>query len=217
MDTTAPSGTVSINGAAAYTRSTSVSLALSASDAGGVTWMRFSEDGVKWGEWEPYATTKAWTLVGANGTKTVFAQYRDGAGNVSETASDTIVLDTAKPSAGATTPANSATGRARKTNLTVAFSEKMDPATTNKSTFKLYKVTSTGTTQVTNVAVSLSPDGLKATLDPFGATSTLLAAKTKYKAVVTAGAKDLAGNALDQKPTAAGNQPKVWYFTTGAS
>ena len=34
----------------------------------------------------------------------------------------------------------------------------------------------------------------------------------QIKAVVGTGAKDLAGNALDQNPTKAGNQPKVWKF-----
>jgi hypothetical protein len=42
-----------------------------------------------------------------------------------------------------------------------------------------------------------------------------LASRTKYKAVVTSGAKDAAGNALDQGPSATSNQQKVWYFTTG--
>jgi hypothetical protein len=37
---------------------------------------------------------------------------------------------------------------------------------------------------------------------------------TRYKAVVTTGAKDLSGNGLDQNPGAAGNQQKVWFFTT---
>ena len=40
---------------------------------------------------------------------------------------------------------------------------------------------------------------------------------TKYKAVVTTGAKDVVGNALDQDPSASGNQPKEWYFTTGST
>jgi hypothetical protein len=34
-----------------------------------------------------------------------------------------------------------------------------------------------------------------------------------YKAVVSTGAKDLAGNRLDQNRNSAGLQPKVWYFT----
>jgi len=32
--------------------------------------------------------------------------------------------------------------------------------------------------------------------------------------VVTIGAKDLAGNTLDQKPKTAGKQQKAWTFTT---
>ncbi len=34
-----------------------------------------------------------------------------------------------------------------------------------------------------------------------------------YKAVVSTGAKDLAGNRLDQNRDRGGLQPKVWYFT----
>jgi hypothetical protein len=41
----------------------------------------------------------------------------------------------------------------------------------------------------------------------------LLLTNTKYKAVVTIGAKDLAGNRLDQKPDVAGAQQKGWFFT----
>jgi hypothetical protein len=46
-------------------------------------------------------------------------------------------------------------------------------------------------------------------LNPYGTDSTLLAKNTKYKTVVTTGAKDLADNALAQE--------KVSYFTTGSS
>ncbi len=123
--------------------------------------------------------------------------------------------DTTTPKVAGAAPTG--TGITRKANLTATFSEKMDKATITKSTFKLYKVSSTGTTQITNVTVRLSLNGLKATLDPFGTSATLLAKNTKYKAVVTTGAKDLAGNALDQSPTKAGSQQKVWTFTTGAS
>jgi hypothetical protein len=62
--------------------------------------------------------------------------------------------------------------------------------------------------------VKLSTDGLVAKLNPFGTSSTLLAAKTKYKGVITTGAKDVAGNQLDQNPTTAGLQQKGWTFTT---
>jgi hypothetical protein len=35
---------------------------------------------------------------------------------------------------------------------------------------------------------------------------------TKYKAVVTTGTMDLAGNQLDQNPSDTGDQQKVWFF-----
>ena len=57
-------------------------------------------------------------------------------------------------------------------------------------------------------------DGLRATINPYGTSSTLLAANTKYQVVVTTGSQDLAGNALDQDPMTAGNQQKSWTFTT---
>lgn len=36
------------------------------------------------------------------------------------------------------------------------------------------------------------------------------------QAVITAGAKELAGNALNQNLATAGNQQKVWYVSTGS-
>jgi hypothetical protein len=85
---------------------------------------------------------------------------------------------------------------------------------TPATTFKLLKVTSSGTTQITNVSVSLSTDGLTATLNPFGSSTTVLARGTKYKAVVSTGAKDMASNQLDQDQSPSnGLQQKAWTFT----
>ncbi len=96
-DTVAPSGSVLINAGSAWTNSTAVTLAPSATDAVGVTQMQFSNDNVTWSTWETYsAATKNWTLVAGNGTKTVYARYRDAAGNVSTT-NDTIGLDATAP------------------------------------------------------------------------------------------------------------------------
>jgi hypothetical protein len=90
----------------------------------------------------------------------------------------------------------------------------MDPASITKSTFKLFKLNPDGsTTQITNVSVSLSTDGLVATLDPFGSSASLLSRNTKYKGVITTGAKDVAGNQLDQNTTTTGSQLKAWSFT----
>jgi hypothetical protein len=121
--------------------------------------------------------------------------------------------DFSSPKVNSTTPAGG-TGVSRGVALSATFSEKMTRSTLNKSTFKLYKVNSDGsTTQITNVTVSSSSDGLKATLTP----STLLLANTNYRAMVSTGARDLAGNQLDQSPTQGGKQQKVWNFKTGST
>jgi hypothetical protein len=97
LDTTGPSGSILIDGGATYAGSTSVILTLTANDGAGVTQMRFHNAGLAWSEWEPYVTSKNWTLAGPNGTKTVYVQYSDGLGNLSTSYNDTIILDTAGP------------------------------------------------------------------------------------------------------------------------
>ena len=100
----------------------------------------------------------------------------------------------------------------RNANLSATFSETMNRATLTTATFKLFKVNRDGsTTQITNVAVSSTTDGLKATLNP----DSRLAKNTEYEVVVTTGAKDRAGNRLDQNRKKANNQQKEWTFTTG--
>ena len=121
------------------------------------------------------------------------------------------------PRVTSTSPKHTVTGVAPSANLTATFSEKMDPTSVTNSTFKLFAVNPDGSaTQVTDVAVTPSPDGLVATLDPFGNTSTLLSRNTKYKGVITTGAKDVVGNQLDQHPTTAGLQQKTWSFTVSS-
>ena len=88
---------IQINGGASYTESPSVTLALSSPDL--AFYMRFSNDDVSWSEndWEPYSSSKAWTLTSGDGDKTVFVQFKDLFGVISG-ASDTIILDTMAPS-----------------------------------------------------------------------------------------------------------------------
>jgi hypothetical protein len=122
--------------------------------------------------------------------------------------------DTTPPMVTSTSPAANATGVAPSANLTATFSEKMMASSINPTTFKLLKVNADGsTTQITNVSVSLSTDGLTATLNPFGSSTTVLARGTKYKAVVTTGAKDVAGNQLDQISSTTSFDQKTWSFT----
>jgi hypothetical protein len=57
--------------------------------------MRFSNDGRTWSDWEGFQSTRSWDLTrfggsSSYGLKTVYAQLRDRAGNVSQTFSATI-------------------------------------------------------------------------------------------------------------------------------
>jgi hypothetical protein len=97
-DTTPPAGMVTINSGAAQTNTPSVILGLSATDnSGSVAQMQFSNDGATYSSPEAYATTKSWTLTAGDGTKTVYARFKDAAGNWSTPATDMIVLDATPP------------------------------------------------------------------------------------------------------------------------
>ncbi len=97
VDTTPPTGSITVNGGAASTRQRSVVLTLSAEDVSGVAQMHFSNDGINWTGWEDYADTKVWTLTSGDGSKTVYVQFRDNAGVESITYSDAITLSTPPP------------------------------------------------------------------------------------------------------------------------
>jgi hypothetical protein len=117
--------------------------------------------------------------------------------------------DTA-PKVISTIPKADTTGVAPSDNVTANFSQDMDSNTINGTTFKLFKEGST-----TKLAAAVSyyrrtaGRSAQATLDP---TNPLLRGVT-YKAVVTTGAKDLAGNPLDQNSSTTGLQQKAWLFT----
>jgi len=99
LDTTGPIGAISINGGALLANSKNTVLTISATDTlSPVTQMMLSESATfDSASWEAYATSKAFTLSSSNGTKTVYAKYKDAAGNESEKYSATITLDTVKP------------------------------------------------------------------------------------------------------------------------
>jgi N-acetylglucosamine-6-sulfatase len=119
----------------------------------------------------------------------------------------TPTTDTTRPRVTSTSPAANATGVAPSANVTATFSEAMMSSSINGTTFKLFKKGST-----TKLSASVSYDGAtkKATLDP----TNNLRLGTTYKAVVSTGAKDLAGLQLDQDQTPSnGLQQKTWTFT----
>jgi hypothetical protein len=102
--------------------------------------------------------------------------------------------DETPPTISATNPANNATDVPVNAAVSATFSEAMDPATINTTTFVL----NNGATG----AVGYS--GATATLTP----STNLRGGTVYTATITTGARDVAGNAVAQDHS--------WSFTTAA-
>jgi subtilisin-like proprotein convertase family protein len=140
----------------------------------------------------------------------------DPGGNVDPTPASrtwTITGSTGDP---APTVISTTMGIVPTANVTATFSEAMDASTTdgdastiNATTFKLVRLNADGTTTKVTATVSYAAATKKAKLDP----ASNLSSRRTYKATVTTGAQDLAGNALDQKPTIAGNQSKSWKFT----
>ena len=118
-----------------------------------------------------------------------------------------ITTDTTPPTVVSVSPANGARGIRRVTNVSATFSEAMRAGSINRNTFQLFKA---GSTTRIGATVNYDEMGGRALLNP----NSNLRPRTKYKAVVTTGAKDLSGNGLDQNPNLAGNQQKAWFFTT---
>jgi hypothetical protein len=152
-----------------------------------------------------------------NGSYTFRVRAIDAAGNIDAspaTSSFTVSTtpqggDTAAPRVVSTLPTTRATGVAATTNVTATFSEDMLVSSITGTTFKLVRLNTDATTTRVTAAVSYAAATKQAILDP---ASDLSPGRT-YKATVTSGAQDSAGNALDQKPTIAGNQSKSWEFT----
>jgi WD40 repeat protein len=99
IDKTPPTGRLPSMMEPPLRASTTVTLRITANDPlSGVAEMRFSNDGRTWSDWEGFQSTRSnWDLTRFGGSsllgpKTVYAQVRDRAGNVSQTFSATIRL-----------------------------------------------------------------------------------------------------------------------------
>jgi len=117
----------------------------------------------------------------------------------------TYAPDTTQPTVTATAPADGTTGVSSGANMTVTFSEGMDPTTISSLTVELRDAANA----VVPATVSYDAASRTATLDP----NATLANAATYTAVVKGGAsdprvKDLAGNALASNVS--------WSFTTAA-
>ncbi|MDD5580533.1 MAG: DUF4082 domain-containing protein [Methylobacter sp.] len=136
------------------------------------------------------------TIKGVN-----YATFPGDAGNYAGVYS----ADTTAPTLTSKSPALGATGVSVGAAITATFSEAINPATINATTFELRDSSNT----LISATVSYNPGTQTATLTPTNS----LAASATYTATVKGGTtdprvKDLTGNAL------AANE--VWSFTTGA-
>ncbi|WP_414853743.1 Ig-like domain-containing protein [Brevibacillus sp. IT-7CA2] len=99
IDQTKPSGSLKINGDANYTNSLATTLQIAVTDFSNELQMRFSydtSDPAKWTSWEALTPTKAWTLPTGDGTKSVYMEVKDKAGNIASF-TDEITLDMTNP------------------------------------------------------------------------------------------------------------------------
>ena len=109
VDGTAPTGTITVNGVAPTTNSTSVTVrAIGRDDVSAVDQIRISNDGVTWATFafnpDPSAPSSpvaySWNLAdtryggsSTGGTRTVYAQFHDTSGKWGATVTDSIVLN----------------------------------------------------------------------------------------------------------------------------
>jgi len=126
VDTTPPTGSVIINNNRSATNTPNVTLAIAwADNAGGsgVSRMRFSNDGAHWTVWEELAATRAYTLPGGDGHKTVRVQFLDKANNRSAAFSDYILLDTTAPTGAISINEGAQTAPAQAVTLGLTWSD----------------------------------------------------------------------------------------------
>jgi hypothetical protein len=121
-DATPPTGSVRINSGAAATRSRDVKLLISGRDISGIAEMCVAPTAASpCTPWEPYATSKAWTLPDADGAQSVFVWLKDRAGNaMAAPVSATIALDRTPPS-GASLAINAGAAWATSRAVTLAI------------------------------------------------------------------------------------------------
>lgn len=111
-DITPPSGNIVVNDNASETNKQTVNLKIEAQDnSAGIYQMRLSNNGTLWQNWESYNSTAQWNITDSayggdqtHGTKTVYAQFKDRAGNISSSTTDTIFDNSASQSALAIVP-----------------------------------------------------------------------------------------------------------------
>jgi len=203
LDTTLPTGTLTISGGDELVNQRAVTLTLTATDAtsgmGAGAMMCFSNDGENWSQFEPYSTTKPWELASGDGVKNLYAQFQDVAGNLSPNIKQTIALDTTPPAVVQTTPKKEKMHAPINAAITIAFDENINSDFVNSENIKVVGEKSgdiTGKFTIDWSLVSFIPDKI-------------FADREKVTVTISTGVQDVVGNALENQFT--------FSFTTGIS
>ena len=98
IDLAPPTGSFTVNDDTGYVNSRVVTLHPSASDLHGPIELQVRNAGAAWpGSWQALSADVPWTLTLFEGEKTVEMRFRDAAGNISDTATQTVVVESTPP------------------------------------------------------------------------------------------------------------------------
>ena len=129
FDQTAPTGSISIVGE--RTRQAEITIGLVASDELsnmkeiGEVRLRNEEEDFNDTDWKPFGSQIKWEVPSGEGIRTVFAEFRDGAGNVSSVASDSVEFDDLVPEVVSFTPDGTEGFVRVDTIISIEFSEEV--------------------------------------------------------------------------------------------
>ncbi len=188
LDTSAPTGSIVINGGALRTNSTTVELNLAFQDDGsGVHRVSLSlvEDFTGQTLHEPLGTMP-YEFEEGDGPRTLFCRFVDTYGWVSITYNATIIIDTSLPGIATLEPVDGSEDVNVSSAITIEFSEPMDPASL-ETAFRLLS----GANLVLG-ALSLDEQNTTMTFEP----NADLDPGRNYTISIGPGAKDLAGNQI---------------------
>ena len=147
-DSGPPSGSLSLNSGADYTNTKSLTLNLSAQDDTGITGYYLSEESSAPAKdkdgWVSLSPGTAYNVSITYSLKeqekipniiTLYAWYKDAAGNISETASDSIGLDMTAPSLTVTGPTTASVFNTKEASLTLSGTASDDASGIEKITY----------------------------------------------------------------------------------
>lgn len=131
-DITSPTGSINIKNGDAFTNSSNVTLGLSAADNMGVTGYYLSTSAVPpsthtagWMSVAPdshYQEDVSYTLSDDDGKNTVYVWYKDASGNISDVASDSIIVDTTPPTITIANPTSGSTYKTTSKTINISGS-----------------------------------------------------------------------------------------------